>query len=291
MKTLNRRTFIKTNSALGLVGLLNADWVISSAGQGDAFKNGYLQIKPRYYRWHVDVGQEWTELNTGHSTLDWKLPISQCALVLVDVWQRHYIREPEERAEKIIDENLLPLMKACRSQGLEVIHAPAPEAARIHPNYVNIPEPPRPPADDWPPREFRNLSGEYSQYRRPVEPREEERQRLPPLRIHPKVEPIKGEVVIATGHQLHQYCKSKGILFLFFAGFNTNACILSRDYATIEMSKRGYQVLLVRDCTTGMESSESQATLAQTQNAILQLEMFGQYSVTSKEIISGFTEV
>ncbi len=174
---------------------------------------------------------------------------------------------------------------------LEIIHAPAPEAARLHPNWINPDTGSKPEkvSSEWPPKEFRNLSGVYSRYRRPVEPREAERQSLPPLRIHPKVEPLPGEAVIATGDELHRYLKQKGILFLFFAGFNTNACILSRDYATIEMGKRGYQVLLVRDCTTGMESSESQATLAQTNGAILQLEMFGQYTVASGEIIKGFS--
>jgi len=280
---LTRRKFIKVNGVGSLLAMAG-----SISLSREPRNSGFVHVKPRYYRWHVNEGQEWTELNTGYATLDWKIPLSQCALVLVDVWQRHYIREPEERAERIIDENLLPLMKACRFQGLEIIHAPAPEAARIHPNYINTPEGTVPKTDDWPPRAFRSLSGEFSQYRRPVEPREKERQALPPLRIHPKVEPTAGEIVIATGEQLHQYCKTKGILFLFFAGFNTNACILSRDYGTIEMAKRGYQVLLVRDCTTGMESAESQATLAQTNGAILQLEMFGQYSVTSREIISGF---
>lgn len=101
--------------------------------------------------------------------------------------------------------------------------------------------------------------------------------------------PVGNESVVATGEELHRYCKKEGVLFLFYAGFNTNAWILSRDYGTLEMSKRGYQVILIRDCTTGMESAESQPTLAQTKNAVLLLEMFGQYSVRSQEIISGFS--
>lgn len=286
--TLTRRDFLKTNSLGGLMLMTGAAWKEEAGSPAPSFEQ-FLHIRPRYYRWHVNEGQEWIETNTGYATLDWKIPISQCALVLVDVWQRHYIREPEERAEKIIEENLAPLMKACRAKGLKIIHAPAPEAARLHPNWINLPVEKKAAANtgEWPPRQFRHLSGEFSQYRRPTEPREAERQSLPPLRIHPKAEPVPGEPVVATGDELHQYCKKEGILFLLFAGFNTNACILSRDYGTIEMSKRGYQVILVRDCTTGMESAESQATLAQTNGAILQLEMFGQYSVTSDEIKNG----
>lgn len=289
--TTSRRDFIKKNSLGGLA--LISGLPVLSAQYRDLFAESRkkLQIQPRYYRWHVNEGQEWIEANTGYASLDWTIPLSQCALVLVDVWQRHYIKEPEERAEQIIDDNLVPLMKACRANGLEIIHAPAPEAARIHPRWVNLPKEKKQASsqEEWPPKNFRSLSGEFSQYRRPVEPREKERQALPPLRIHPKAEPVGNEVVIADGEELHQYCREKGILFLLFAGFNTNACILSRDYATVEMSKRGYQVVLVRDCTTAMESAESQATLSQTNGAILQLEMFGQYTVTSREIINGLS--
>ncbi len=287
---LNRRDFLLLG---GAAGGLTFGKNIKPPVQSGQLKEGKTQlyIRPRYYRWHVNEGQEWTEKNTEYATLNWKIPVAQCALVLVDVWQRHYIREPEERAEHIIETRLVPLMKACRAKGLEIIHAPAPEAAHVHPNWINPEREVKPErgADDWPPREFRQLSGTYRQYGRPVEPREAERQRLPPLSIHPKAEPEKGEVVVATGDELHSYLKKKGKLFLLFAGFNTNACILSRDYGTLEMSRRGYQVLLIRDCTTGMESFESQATLAQTNGAILQLEMFGQYSITSPEVIKGFS--
>ena len=96
---------------------------------------------------------------------------------------------------------------------------------------------------------------------------------------------------MATGEELHRYCKQQGILFLLYAGFNTNACILSRDYGTLQMSNRGYEVILIRDCTTGMESRYTQASLGQTTGAVLLLEMFGQYSITSDEMMSGFSKI
>jgi hypothetical protein len=54
------------------------------------------------------------------------------------------------------------------------------------------------------------------------------------------------------------------------------------------MSNRGYQVILIRDCTTGMESRDT-AYAGQTTNGVLLLEMFGQYSTTSDEIKKGFS--
>ncbi len=259
-------------------------------GQGNAATSGQLHINPRYHRWHVDPGVEWLESNTAAATLDWTIPLSQVGLVLVDVWDHHYLKDTEARAEQVIDKNLLPLLTACRLAGLSVIHAPSPVQAMGHPNWVTLGDQAQPAAahDSWPPPEFRSKSGGYQAYRRPVEARQPELQQLSATRqLHPKIQPLAGEAVVATGNELHLHCKQQGILFLLFAGFNTNACILVRDYGTLDMSRRGYEVILVRDCTTGMESRETQPTMAQTKGATLFLEMFGQYSIASEEIMAG----
>ncbi len=291
----SRREFIRTSSLTGLGAALGMGITFPACSQppfnGPVNTDKTLSIKPRYHRWHVDPGVEWLETNTGYANLDWKIPLSQTALVLVDVWQRHYIKETEERAEVIINEKYLPLMAACRKAGMPIIHAPSPDVAMKHPNWTKLvtTEEMNPKRDNWPPADFIKLSGPYKAYQRPAEPREPERLALPELTFHPKILPLKNEPVVANGEELHRYCKKNGILFLIFAGFNTNACILSKDYGTIQMSNRGYSVVLLRDCTTGMENKDTQATLSQTNGAILQLEMFGQYSITSDELITGFS--
>ena len=288
VKIFSRRQFLTRHSQAA------AALALASALPSSAFsqsKPQTLHVKPRYHRWHVDPGVKWVETNTGYAKLDWRIPLSQCALVLVDVWQRHYLLDTEARGEKVINEKLVPLISKCREANMNIIHAPSPEVATKHPNWVNLVSRVGHQSvahDEWPPKDFRNLTGDFKAYRRPHEPREKERQELPALTFHPKIQPLSGEPVVASGEELHRYCKNNGILFLFFAGFNTNACILSRDYGTIQMSNRGYQVVLIRDCTTGMESAETQPTLSQTRGAILLLEMFGQYSVASDEIVRGF---
>lgn len=296
-KDHSRRDFIKKSSLGGLGTALGMSIGLPAFATADdtvpvnPVSAEKLQVRPRYHRWHVDPGVEWLETNTRYNRLDWTIPVSQCAIVLLDVWQRHYLKETEERAEKIINELYVPLLSKCRESGMNIIHAPSPPVAKKHPNWVKLvsQQEMNPAADSWPPREFRNSAGPYKSYSRPFEPREAERSALPELTFHPKVIPMQGEAVIATGEELHRYCKKKGILFLFYAGFNTNACIFSRDYGATQMSSRGYTISLIRDCTTGMESKESQPELRQTNGAILLLEMFGQYTVTSKEIIAGFS--
>jgi len=251
-----------------------------------------IHVKPRYYRWHVDPGVEWVETNTGYATLDWAIPLQRAAVVLVDVWDRHYLKDTEARAEVIIRERIAPLLTACRLAGLQLIHAPSPPQATPHPMWLNLlgdEEIAHPEQDaEWPPTEFRAATGVYAGYAKPLEPREQERNRhVTPRVIHPLAEPEGTDVVIATGEELHRFCKQRGILVLFYLGFNTNACILLRDYGTIRMSERGYGIVVLRDCGTGMESFETQATLSQTTGAVLFLEMFGKYSLTSDELIAG----
>ncbi len=259
-----------------------------------------LQIEPRYYRWHVDPGEEWLEKNTGYARLDWEIPISRAALVVVDVWDRHYIKDPEERAEKIIQEKIRPLVAASRKSGLQIIHAPSPPHAKKCAAWVGTGKentPPvqtsaqkaaAPPKEPWPPAEFRSRSGPYKAYARPQEPMAADRARiLKGICIHPDVRPEGTDVVVATGQELHEFCRARRILFLFYVGFNTNMCILQRDYGTMDMHDRGYEVIVLRDCTTGMESFETQDGLWQTRGAILFLEMNRKYSILSDELLAG----
>ena len=78
--------------------------------EGSIGKSGTLRISPRYYRWHVDRGVEWLETNTSYNYLDWRMPVTQVGLVLLDLWQRHYLKDTEERTEKVIDDKLVPLL-------------------------------------------------------------------------------------------------------------------------------------------------------------------------------------
>jgi hypothetical protein len=177
----SRREFLTISSRAGLGTVIGAN-MISSAfsvpeNSGNADNNRTIAIKPRYHRWHVDPGVEWLETNTGYANVDWKIPVSQTAIVLVDVWQRHYIKDTEARAELIINSKLLPLLASLRKTGVRIIHAPSPEVAVTSSNWVNIHsrEQVFPKPDEWPPAEFRSSKGQYKSFAMPAEPMEEVR--------------------------------------------------------------------------------------------------------------------
>ena len=249
-----------------------------------------LSLKPRYYRWHVDPGVDWTEANTTYSFLDWRLPMEQVAVLALDVWQMHYLTETRGRIQAITAGRTQPLLKVVRGAGLRLIHAPGPRVALEHPNWVRMireDEVEWPVHDTWPPREFTGRIGEFAAYRHPVEPRQPELDvRLTQRCFHPLSEPTGDEPVVANGEELHRYCKAHGILFLLFYGFNTNYCMMLNDYGMIHMNNRGYATVLLRDCTTGMESFESGVRHGQTRMAIQHLEMSQRFSITSPELIA-----
>jgi nicotinamidase-related amidase len=253
-----------------------------------------LKIKPRYYRWHVDPGVEWSEANTSYDTLDWEIPLEKAAVIALDTWAFHYLKETQERINEITENKIVPLLDKCRTTGLEVIHAPGVQVAVEHPQWVKMvgeDELEWPIYDpEWPPKDFIERKGEFAKYEHPFEPRQAWLEgRRKERCFHPLAEPKEGEAVVANGEEMHRYCKKKGILFLIYVGFNTNHCIILNDYGTTHMHNRGYKVTLVRDCTTGMESFETVETLDQTRAVILHLEMTQRFSITADEMMEGLS--
>ncbi len=258
-----------------------------------------LLIRPRYFRLYTDPGTELAEANFRYRELDWPIPLHRAALISLDVWNYHFAHDTLERIEEITVERIAPLVEACRTAGLQVIHAPAGPVAQKQPTWAKLipedekPQPIWPNSPQWPPTEFRQKQGLYAQYARPNEVQDAERNHYRKNRrdFHPAVRPVGDEAVILNGEELHRLCARRGILFLFYVGFNTNACIVMRDYGTYAMHTRGYEVILVRDCTTGMETHETTGELICTQGQIATLEQFGIYTVTAAQLDQALVEV
>ena len=66
-------------------------------------------------------------------------------------------------------------------------------------------------------------------------------------------------------------------------GFATNICVMHRDYGILAMGARGYLPILLRDCTIGIESSETLDELLATRGAIHDVER-RYYTATSNDL-------
>lgn len=253
-----------------------------------------LRITVRDYRLWTPPDIPCTERNTNYRERQWDLPVEQCALVLIDVWDLHYNKSHEERSARITRERIVPLLRSCRKVGVTIVHAPSPPVAKHYEAWTRYagdrelgyaPAEPKPePA--WPPAEFRQRSGPYACFAKPKEPRREEWDKIVHRRrMIAEVGPEEGDFVIATGEQLQRLLAHRKILHLFFVGFATNMCVLYRDYGTRAMAERGYNVILVRDCTTAIEASDTIDSLALTKAACLEIEMLVGCTTTSDEIV------
>lgn len=252
-----------------------------------------LHIRPRYIRLDVDADQDFTEANFRHKELDWHVPIEQAAVVCVDCWAWHYSRQCMERIDQITRQRIAPLLSAARKHGLKIVHAPAWPVAEKSPGWVNLlkdvrKQPEYPDSPVWPPKDFVSKTGDYAALARPREPHETmiaehgQKHRW----YHECAAPAPGEPVILNGEELHRWCANQRVLHLFYVGFNTNACIVMRDYGILAMMRRGYHGILVRDATTGMEVADTVDDMTCTRGQIASLEQFGAYTVTTDQLIT-----
>ena len=86
------------------------------------------------------------------------------------------------------------------------------------------------------------------------------------------IEPQADDFVVATGEQLHLLLRDRRIVNLVYAGFATNICVVYRDYVLQAMRARGYRPVLLRDCTSAIETRDTFDTLLITRTLILDLE-------------------
>ncbi|MCZ6679480.1 MAG: isochorismatase family protein [Candidatus Poribacteria bacterium] len=242
-----------------------------------------LDLRVRYFQDSTPADVPCREENFIRREITMPLPIEQNAFVLVDLWNVHFIESWIERAKDVTVNAVVPALNAAREAGLTIVHAPCPEVARQF-SQLDRHTPPEPsPSPDWPPPEFRSRSGEYTVYRGP-------RSQPPGIGIHwdqlaqklamsPAIEVLDDDVVIATGEQLHDLLKGRGILHLIYVGFATNWCVLGRDYGIRAMARRGYNIILLRDATTGVEFPDTLDKLFITEVAIREVEQ--QYGFTA----------
>lgn len=218
--------------------------------------------------------------------------VDQIALIQVDVWSDHYVGTHLQRGRDITLQRIIPVAQAFRDIGATVIHAPSPTCAKQYEAWTQfagdyeVSGRPSPARDDWPPADFRSQTGEYKNWARPKDPHDQRFQDIIDNRsIIPEAKPKEGDHVILNGNQLHRLLKQKQILHLFYTGFAANMCVPFRDYGMRAMRDRGYNIILIHDCTTAIEISDTYDNLNLTRAAVIDTEISVGYTTSSSELI------
>jgi len=256
---------------------------------------GLIEVPIRYLSVHSTSYEDNVETNIKYTETVWELDTREAALVLVDVWNKHHIRSHMERTKQIMARKIAALIRIARKVRIPVVYAPSPDIAKKYPQWVRyageeeIPTIPPSPIrhSDWPPMQFRKREGIYEKYARLPQERPPDYKGILPHwdAIADPIKPEPEDYVVATGGQLHRLLKDRKILHLFYAGFATNICVLYRDYGMDAMCKRGYNLVLVRDCTPGIENLYTIADFSVTKVSVMQIERKNS-STTSDDFIN-----
>ena len=243
-----------------------------------------IELQVRYFQDSTPTNVSCREENFVRRQIKMPLTLAQTALVLVDVWNVHFIESWIERAKKITKDSIVPILETVRKceyngERITIVHAPAPPVAAHFDQSIVLGQKsnwPKSESDAWPPTKFRNRSGEYKIYRGP-------RSQPPGISVHwekladqlsisEEIIVKPEDEVIATGQQLHQLLAKKGIFHLIYVGFATNWCVLGRDYGIRSMASRGYNIILLREATTGVEFPDTLDDSLTTEIAIREVE-------------------
>ena len=246
-----------------------------------------LNLRVRYFQDSTPADVPCRETAFIRREFEMPLPVAETALVLVDLWNVHFIESWIERAKQVTVDCVVPVIDTARKAGLMIVHAPSPPVAAQYPQLQRhkSPEPSAP--STWPPANFRSREGDYAVYRGP-------RSQPPGIGIHwdklasqlsmsPAIGVQEDEYVIATEQQLHELLEEKRIMHLFFAGFATNWCVLGRDYGIRSMARYGYNIVLLRDATTGVEFPDTYDNLFTTEIAIREVEQQYGFSASNAD--------
>ena len=207
---------------------------------------GALRLHLRTRAQPAEGGGEWREV-----AVEKELPVAQTALLLCDVWDKHWCAGANRRLAAMLP-RMNQLVQVLRSKGVQIIHAPsdtmsfyadttfrrramaAPHAQPPAP--LKLPDPPQPidasdgGCDDKPPCRSQKAWS----------------------RQHPAVEIAEPDAVTDNGQEVYNLLHQFGIENLLIMGVHTNMCVLHRSFAIKQMTRWGIHCVLIRDLTDTM---------------------------------------
>jgi nicotinamidase-related amidase len=186
------------------------------------------------------------------------LPAAATAVLVCDVWDRHWCRGAVERLEAML-ERMARLVAAARGAGALVIHAPSetmaayagsPARARALEAPQSPPPPDLPHADPPLPVDAGDGGCDTEGNAAGADHRVWTRQ-------HPGL-PIDEErdAISDNGREIYSLLRARSIAHVLLLGVHTNMCILNRSFAIKQMVRWGVDIMLCRDLTDAMYNPE-----------------------------------
>ena len=213
------------------------------------------------------------------STLRWE--VAQTAIIICDVWDAHTCSLSAQRVAAMAP-RINQVVSAARSLGVMIVHAPsdtmkfydgtpwrermqrAPMAASTTPILARC-------ARD--PIEERNfpIDDTAGGCDDPIS-KEETGPPYPWTREHPAIDVVGFDGVSDNGQEIYNFFKQEGITNVALMGVHTNICILNRSFGMRQMTRLGFQMVLVRDLTDSMYDPRTRPFVSHARGTELVIE-------------------
>ncbi len=181
---------------------------------------------------------------------------SEMAIIVVDMWDKHWCKTFTEQSKKLIDD-LNVTLEAARELGIQVIFAPSetvgfydgyPQRTRmqafgkVKPLELN--------ALDPPPLPWGRTGGCECGPDRPC------KEHPAWSRQHEDLVIEEQDLISDNVEEIHAYCRAKGIKTLLYTGEAANMCVTwTRSFSVLPMLRYGYECMVVRDLVVAISGN------------------------------------
>ena len=214
---------------------------------------------------------------------------SETAIILCDLWDKHWSRGAMERAGEMAP-RINEVLRSARSAGVTIIHAPS-ETMYF---YRDTPARKRvlaaPPVAPPP-------TGSTATRPSPSTPATAARTRARSRGIrlgaeqHAAVEIDQEKDGISdNGREIWNFLRQRGIKTVLIMGVHANMCVLNRSFAIKQMVRWGMNTVLVRDLTDTMYNPARPPYVAHAEGTRLLVEFIEKFwcpTVSSEELVKG----
>ena len=191
------------------------------------------------------------QAEAGGRTVRQAIPATDTALLICDMWDRHWCRSAMRRTETLAVK-MAPVVEAARARGVQIIHAPSdcldfyrdsPARRRMQETTPSAP-PDRPPRPR-PPLPIDDSDGGCDDLPQCVT-------EIAWTRQHPAIRIDDEDGISESGDEVYRFLRQHGITTLLLMGVHTNMCILGRSFGIRQMTDWGVACVLVRDLTDSL---------------------------------------
>ncbi len=217
--------------------------------------------------------------------LEKRLDPRETAIVLCDVWDKHWCRGATERCDALA-RRMAPLVDAARAAGVCIVHAPSDTMGF----YKDTPMRKRAAGA---PKVKPPLDRKLADPSLPIDDSDGgcdtlgDRMYRAWTRQHPAIRVADEDIVSDSGEEIYSYFRQRGIKNLVIMGVHTNMCVLGRSFGIRQMTRWGMNCVLVRDLTDTMYDPADPPHVSHDRGTELVVEHIEKYwcpSITSDDL-------